>query len=201
MIHSHPDLERLLKPQIDYFCKEFPFEVKFDKFAPYKSELIYEDRSVRVTTLPLKHRVPSSGFLFEEKEKERHIIRPMIDAYEIPVRAIKDIKAGADWVTPEGELVKNERLTAPATPSVRYAYMSDTAYQEKLVPLIAGVDCLYHEATFLDEDRVRIKQTLHSSAKQSAEMAKRAEVKRLIIGHYSARYRDTNVFLKEAKSV
>ena len=154
-IHAHPDLERLMAPQLEFFCKDFPFKVHFENFSPYRSQVIYDDRSVKVTTIPLKHRVASSGFLFEEKPTERHIIRSMIDAYEIPIRAIKQIKAGADWVTPEGEVVPNSRLTSEATPPKRFAYISDTAYLEKIVPMIEGVDCLYHEATFLEEDSVR----------------------------------------------
>ena len=98
-IHSHPDLEGLLAPQVKYFCSEFPFDVKFEPFTPYKSEVIYDDRSVKVTTLPLKHRVPSSGFLFEEKPTERHLVKKMLDAYEVPMVQYRAIKAGADFVT------------------------------------------------------------------------------------------------------
>ena len=201
VIHAHPELQRLMQPQLDFFCKDYPFNVLFESFSPYRSQVIYDDRSVTVTTVPLKHRVASSGFLFEEKPTERHIVRTMIDAYDIPIRAIKDIKAGADWITPEGEIVPNVRLTTDATPPKRFAYISDTAYLEKIVPIIEGVDCLYHEATFLDEDSVRIKATLHSSAKQAATIALKAHVGKLIIGHFSARYKDTTPFLKEAKSV
>ena len=104
-IHSHPDLESLLAPQVKYFCSEFPFEVKFEPFSPYKSEVIYDDKSVKITTLPLKHRVPSSGFLFEEKPTERHLVKMMLDAYEVPMFQYRAIKAGAVFVTPDG---KNE---------------------------------------------------------------------------------------------
>ena len=200
-IHSHPDLEGLLAPQVKYFCSEFPFEVKFEPFTPYKSEVIYDDRSVKITTLPLKHRVPSSGFLFEEKPTERHLVKKMLDAYEVPMVQYRAIKAGADFVTPEGEVVPNHRLTTDPTPPKRFAYMSDTAYIEKHLELIHGVDCLYHESTFLAEDAARIKATLHSSAAQAATLAKKAEAKQLIIGHYSARYDDKGLFLDEARAI
>jgi ribonuclease Z len=111
------------------------------------------------------------------------------------------IKNGADYVTPEGEVVPNHRLTTDPTPPKRFAYMSDTAYTEKHLDLIHGVDCLYHESTFLKDDIARIKATLHSSAEQAAMLAKKAEVKQLIIGHYSARYTDRQVFLDEARTV
>lgn len=200
-IHAQPELESLLRPQIDYFCSEFPFQVIFHPFSPYKSAVVYEDRSVKVTTIPLKHRVPSVGFVFEEKPLDRHLIRPMIDAYNIPVRFLKDIKAGADYVTPEGELVSNDRLTTAPTASRKFAYCSDTAYSEKIVSLIQGVDCLYHEATFLKDDQVRAKQTYHSTAEQAATIANMAGVGKLIIGHFSARYRSVAPFLKESQTV
>jgi len=197
-IHAQPDLELLLRPQIDYFCGEFPFQVNFHPFSPYQNAVIYDDRSVTVSTIPLKHRAPSVGFLFEEKPLERHLIRQMVEAYDIPIRFLKDIKNGADYTTPDGEIVTNERLTTPPTLPRKFAYCSDTAYSEKIVPLIQGVDCLYHETTFLNEDIVRAKQTLHSTATQAATLAKMAEVGKLIIGHYSARYHDISPFVEEA---
>ena len=200
-IHAQPDLEPLLRPQIDYFCGEFPFQVIFHPFSPYQNAVIYDDRSVTVSTIPLKHRAPSVGFLFEEKPLERHLIRQMVEAYDIPIRFLKDIKNGADYITPDGETVTNERLTTPPTLPRKFAYCSDTAYSEKIVPLIQGVDCLYHETTFLNEDIVRAKQTLHSTATQAATLAKMAEVGKLIIGHYSARYRDISPFVEEARAI
>jgi ribonuclease Z len=200
-IHSHPDLEKLLSPMVNYFCSEFHFKINFNSFSPYKSEIIYEDKSLTVTTIPLKHRVPTCGFLFAEKQGERHIKREMAEAYEIPISFMKELKAGADFVTADGEIVPNKRLTSDPTPPKRYAYCSDTAYTEKLLPIIEGVDCLYHESTFLAEDSVRIKETLHSSAAQAATIAAKANVKQLILGHYSARYDNREPFLKEAKTI
>ena len=127
--------------------------------------------------------------------------KKMLDAYEVPMIQYRAIKAGADFVTPDGEVVPNHRLTTDPTPPKRFAYMSDTAYTEKHLDLIYGVDCLYHESTFLTEDAARIKATLHSSAAQAATLAKKAEVKQLIIGHYSARYDDRRVFLDEARAI
>lgn len=198
-IHANPDLEKLLKPILDYSCSDFPFKVYFEPYSPYKSAVIYEDRVIKITTIPLKHRVPTCGFLFEEKNKQRHINRAVIDAYEVPVEALKNIKNGADFITKQGEVILNNRLTTPSSPSVRYAYISDTAYYEKIIPYIEGVDCLYHESTFLDEDVSRIKFTLHSSAKQAALIAKKANVKKLLIGHYSARYNSIVPLLNEAR--
>ncbi len=201
VIHSHPDLERLLKSHIDFFLSDFPFKVVFAPFSTNKPEVIYEDRSLTVTTIPLKHKIPTCGFLFREKPTERHLIRAMLDAYEVPIACYKDIKAGADYITPDGEVVANKRLTTDPTPSVSYAYMSDTVYSEKYLDLVRGVDCLYHETTFLSQDKVRMMQTMHSSAEQAATFARKAGVGQLIIGHYSARYNNNHEFLKEAKQV
>jgi ribonuclease Z len=156
---------------------------------------------VQVFSIPLKHRVPCCGFLFEEKPRDRHIVREMIDFYQIPTWRIPKIKQGEDFETEEGELVPNALLTIAPEPPKRFAYCSDTAYSEKIVPIIQGVDCLYHEATFMEDELLRSKQTQHSTARQAAEIAKKANVKKLVIGHYSARYIHQNELLKEATDV
>lgn len=200
-IHAHPDLERLLKPFIGYFCSDVPFKILFHPVNPSKHALVYEDRSLSVWSIPLKHRVPTCGYLFEEKPKERHIIREMTDFYRVPVAWMRRIKQGEDYVTEEGERVPNQRLTTAADPPKRFAYCSDTAYNEQMVPLIAGVDCLYHEATFAESELVRAGKTLHCTARQTAEIARLAGVKKLILGHYSARYPDHQMIYEEAKAV
>lgn len=201
VIHSHPDLEKLLQPLIDYYCADAGYKVLFEPFNPRQHELLYEDRSLKVFSIPLKHRVPTAGFLFAEKERERHIIREMIDFYRIPVKDIAKIKQGADFVRDDGERVPNERLTTAPTPAAKYAYCSDTAYNEKMLPIIEGVDVLYHEATFMQSEIVRAKETAHSSALQAAQIAKSAGAKKLIIGHFSARYDHLEGLLAEARSV
>ncbi len=200
-IHAHPDLEKLLRPQIDYFCQGTLFQVFFQPFNPSRYELLYEDRSVKVYSIPLKHKVPTCGFLFSEKEKDNHIKKEMIDFYQIPVKEIPGIKKGADFVTAEGELIPNHRLTTPPAPPKKYAYCSDTAYAEKIIPMIENVDCLFHEATFLQEHLSRAKETMHSTAIQAATIAQKANVKQLILGHYSARYENVSGLLAEAKTV
>lgn len=200
-IHAAVELEHLLQPQLDFFCDELPFKVIFHAFDPRKNELIFEDKSVRVYSIPLKHRVPSAGFLFEEKPRDRHIIREMIDFYNIPLWRIPKIKLGEDFVTAEGEIVANDVLTtAPVSPK-RFAYCSDTAYSEKIVPIIKGVDLLYHEATFMNDEAKRAKSTMHSTAEQAATIARLADVKQLVIGHYSARYASKKGLLAEATAV
>ncbi|MCD7971889.1 MAG: ribonuclease Z [Candidatus Azobacteroides sp.] len=201
VIHAYGEMEELLRPVMNKFCRDMHFKVIINPLSPWKNEMIYEDRTVKVSTIPLKHGIPTCGFLFEEKQKPAHIIREMIDFYNIPVKEISQIKEGADFITEEGEVVPNSRLTTPAKDRIKYAYCSDTAYSEKIVPIIEGVDLLFHEATFMQADLARAKQTFHSSAMQAAEIAKQACVKKLMIGHYSARYYDIKPLLEEARNI
>jgi len=200
-IHAQPDAEKLFRPILNYFCKDLPYQVFFHAFNPSENELIFEDRTLKVSTVPLNHRSPCAGFLFEEKPKSPHIIREMIDFYQIPVSRIPAIKAGADFVTPEGAIIANRIFTRPAEPPRRYAYCSDTTYHEKIIPIIEGVDLLYHEATFSHKDIVRAKETYHSSARQAALIARAAHVKKLVIAHFSARITDETILLDEAREV
>ena len=163
--------------------------------------LIYEDRSMTVTTIPLQHRIPCCGFLFAEKPRPNHIIREMIDFYQVPVYELNRIKNGADFVTPEGEVIANDRLTRPSEPVRKYAYCSDTIYRKEIARQIAGVDLLFHEATFAQIDLARAKETFHTTASQAARLALDAGVKQLVIGHFSARYENEQVLLEEAATV
>lgn len=203
-IHAHPDLEALLKPVLDYCCKGMDYKVIFDPLPDevYRQPcLIYEDRSLTVHTIPLRHRMPSCGFLFREKPMLPHIRRDMIDFLQIPSTRIPAIKAGEGWTTEEGDFYPNERLVTPADPPRAYAYCSDTCQLLQNAEQLRGVDLLYHEATFAEERVVRAEQTHHSTARQAAEMAKAAGAKQLLIGHYSKRYTDSTVLLNEARAV
>lgn len=200
-IHAHPDLETLLTPQLNYFCKGLPYKVIFHAIDPKKEELIYEDRSITVHTIPLRHRISCCGFLFAEKQRPNHIIREMIDFHQIPVYELNRIKNGADYISPEGKVIPNNILTTPAEPPRRYAYCSDTIYKENIIPQIHGVDLLFHEATFADSELARAKETFHTTARQAAEIARQAEVGRLMLGHFSARYEDETILLKEATEI
>lgn len=201
VVHGPKDLKKYLEPVLAVFCKELPFRVRINEVNPAGNELVWEDRSVRVYSIPLKHRLPTAGYLFEEKPKEPHIIKEMTDFYQVPVKFLPRIKRGEDFITPEGEVIPYTRLTRPAAPPKRYAYCSDTTYYEKIIPIVEGVDLLYHEATFGEVDAARAKETFHSTARQAAEIARRAAVKKLLIGHYSARYEDVRFLLEEAREV
>lgn len=201
VIHAPKEIENYMRPVLDTFCKGMPYAVRFNHVDTTSHSLIMEDRSLSVYSIPLKHRIPTCGFLFVEKPKDAHIIREMIDFYQVPVRCLKDIKQGKDFITPEGEVIPAARLTRPSAPPKRYAYCSDTAYHPAVIPIIEGADLLYHEATFMESDKARAKETFHSTARQAAEIAYKAGVKRLVIGHYSARYEELSGLHKEASDV
>ena len=200
-IYAHEDLERLLTPHLEFFCKGMTYDVIFHSIDPTKEAIIYDDRSVSISTIPLKHRIPTCGFLFQEKKTPNHIIRDMVDFYQIPVFELNRIKNGEDYITPEGVVVPNNRLTTPSAPARSYAYCSDTAYQRSIIPQIKGVDLLFHESTFAQSDAARAKETFHTTASQAAEIARDAEAKQLVIGHFSARYEDESILLKEAQAI
>lgn len=200
-IHSPKGLETLLTPMLDFFNRQMTYKVLFHEFDTKEPMQIYEDRSLTVTTIPLRHRMPCCGFLFAEKRCPNHIIREMVDFYQVPVYELNRIKNGADYVTSEGKTVSNNLLTRPSAPSRSYAYCSDTIYLPSIVEQIKGVDLLFHEATFANEDAPRAKETFHTTAAQAAEIARKAEVKKLLIGHFSARYEDENILLQEASAI
>lgn len=200
-IHGPREISTYLQPILDQFAANLPYKVCFHEINPYKHELVLEDKSLKVYSIPLLHRIPCCGYLFEEKQKEAHIIREMTDFYNVPVSQMKNIKQGADFVTADGTVIPNNRLTKPAAASKKYAYCSDTSFNPGMIPLIKGIDLLYHEATFCEEDIARSRDTNHSTARQAAEIAKRSEVKKLLIGHFSARYNDIAPLLKEAQEV
>lgn len=201
VVHGPKEVETYLRPVMDLFCRGLEFKVRFNPIDTTRHALVMEDRSLSVYSIPLKHRIPTCGYLFAEKPKEAHIIREMTDFYQVPVRCMKDIKQGQDYVTPEGEIIPNSRLTRPSEPPKRYAFCSDTAYSPSIIPIIEGVDLLYHEATFAESDVARARETFHSTARQAADIARKANVGRLVIGHYSARYDDLSVLRQEAEAV
>ena len=200
-IHSPKGLEELLTPMLNFFCHTLAYKVIFHEFDTRQTSVVYEDRSMTVTTIPLQHRIPCCGFLFAEKARPNHIIRDMVDFYKVPVYELNRIKNGSDYVTPEGEVIANTRLTRPSDPPRKYAYCSDTIFRPEIVKQLSGVDLLFHEATFAESELARAKVTYHTTAAQAARIALEAGVRQLVIGHFSARYEDESILLKEASAV
>ena len=199
-IYADPNLEEVMKLQIDFFCKGMNYPLFFHSIDATRQEVIYEDNTITVESIPLKHRMPCCGFLFSEKPKKRHLIGDVVNFYNIPAYMRQAIKDGADYITPDGETIPNNRLTKEADRSRSYAYCSDTAPCNNSLQL-KDVDLLYHEATFADSEKERAAQTFHSTARQAAKAASDAGAKRLLIGHYSSRYDTPEILLKEAQEI
>lgn len=199
-IYAHQDLQRVLQPLLDYFMHKAMFAIEYHPYDPSKHELIYEDKSLEIYTIPLKHRTPTAGFLLKEKPNEYNIKKEMIEAYNLGIKDILKIKQGEDFTDEEGNIIPNARLAIPPKPQRSYAYITDTAYKPDICPLIENVSTLYHEATFADEETLRISKTLHSTASQAAQIAQQAKAKQLLIGHFSSRYKNVKVVEDAAKS-
>ncbi|RDC62439.1 ribonuclease Z [Adhaeribacter pallidiroseus] len=194
-------LDEILTTQLRYSNTQLSFKLIFHELDTTVHALVYEDKAITVHTLPMQHRVPCCGFLFREKPKLRHLVKDKLPAFLTPPQLIR-LKQGQDIFNENGELlVANLDVTREPNHSRSYAYCSDTKYKEDILPYIQHVDLLYHEATFLDELQHQAAYTLHSTARQAATLALKAEVKRLLIGHFSVRYRDLNPLLEEAQVV
>ena len=200
-IYAPKDYEPLFKQQVEFFMQTMEYEMEMIPIDTEKQQVIYEDHSLTVETVPLQHRVPCCGFIFREKPTLPHIRRDMIDYYGIPVSQINNIKNGADWTNEDGDVIPNARLVQPADSPRSYAYCSDTRFMPALKEQLKGVTVLYHESTYTSEQEDRAKIYYHSTARQAATIAAGAGVGTLLLGHYSARYNDEQVLLEEAKAV
>ncbi|WP_315548516.1 ribonuclease Z [Prevotella koreensis] len=200
-VYSPKELEEMLMSQLKFFCTHLSFDVVFHAVDTSEQSVVYEDNSLTVETIPLEHRVPCCGYLFREKPTLPHIRRDMIDYLGIPVSQINNIKLGADWVCEDGTVVSNSRLVSPPDSVRSYAYCSDTRYMPTLYERLKNVDLLYHESTYGDDNMQMAETYYHSTARQAACVARDAGVKRLLLGHYSSRYDNEEVLLKQAQEV
>ena len=200
-IYAPKDYEPLFRQQVEFFMQTMEYEMEMIPVDTEKQQVIYEDHSLTVETVPLQHRVPCCGFIFREKPTLPHICRDMIDYYGIPVSQINNIKNGADWTNEDGDVIPNARLVQPADSPRSYAYCSDTRFVPGLKEKVKGVTVLYHESTYTSDQEDRAKIYYHSTARQAATIAAGAGVGTLLLGHYSARYNDEQVLLQEAKAV
>jgi len=202
-IFAHVDMRGMIDDYINRFGKGITFNINVYPIRHRKREIIYEDDKVSVLSFPLKHSIPVNGFVFREKKKLLNIIKDKIREYNIPLSSVHKIKNGDDFILNDGRVIPNNELTNPPYIQRSYAFCTDTAYYERMVQDIKGVDCLYHEATFTKNDLDRAKRTFHSTSVQAAEIAKKAEVKKLLIGHFSARYKNDGIekLLNEARNI
>lgn len=177
------------------------YKLFFHELTSTSSELIFEDDRVEVYTIPLDHRIYTNGFLFKEKEGERKLDMNAVLNADVDVAYYRKLKQGFDVEDNNGNLVENQSVTKPPNKPKSYAFCSDTAYNEAMLPIIKDVDVLYHESTFLEKNEKLAAPTKHSTAKQAASIAKQANAETLILGHYSTRYDDLNLFKEEASEI
>ena len=199
-IHIFEEGAELFDQQLKFFCRDIPFEIKFNVIKPQRAT-IFESHAITIETIPLFHRVPCVGFLFKEKPKLRHLKGDMVKFYNIPIKELQGIKEGNDFRTPDGVIVPNARLTTDADKVMSYAYCSDTAFNPKVAEMVAGVDTIYHEATYTNEFAHLASGRGHSTAQEAARIAQMAGASRLILGHFSKRYRDESPLINEATEI
>jgi ribonuclease Z len=191
----------MLKSHLSDFDINLSFEIDFKPLSGKDPVRILDDKYLTVTSFPLQHRIPAFGFLFREKSAERNIIKECVDKYEIPTVRIPAIKKGEDFITRDGTVIKNEDITYPPREPLSYAYCSDTKYFKRLAGFVRNVNLLYHEATFdMTKDELA-KTTGHSTTIDAAKTALEAGAGNLIIGHFSARYKDISVLVDEARTI
>ncbi|MCD6543060.1 MAG: ribonuclease Z [Flavobacteriaceae bacterium] len=201
-IYGPKGIKEIIKLQLKLTKSWIEYPLHFHELTSKKSELIFEDKKVEVFTIPLRHRIYTNGFLFKEKPKERSLNIKQIKKYpEIEICDYQNLKNGKDFVAENGEIILNDTLTSDPPPILQYAFCSDTAYFEDIIHLVKNCDLLYHESTFLEDKKDLAKITKHTTAKQAAQIADKAKVKKLLLGHYSNRYKNENLFLEEAKPI
>jgi ribonuclease Z len=200
-LFAQPELMDILELQLRLSGTVLRFNLIFHPIRHFGSQVIYEDEWIRVKTLIMNHCIPCTGFLFIEQSSRPRLNTEMLEKYQVPVTYYSRIRDGNDFVMATGEIIPATVFHLPPRPPAIYAFCSDTLYSESLLPEISHASLLYHEATFMDELLHRAESTYHSTARQAAMLASRASVKKLLIGHFSSRYRDLEPLLQEARSV
>lgn len=200
-IYGPKGIKEIIKLQLRLSNSWPTYKLTFHELTSTESEIIFEDNKVIVKTIPLKHRVYTNGFLFQEKVGERKLDINAVQEYEIDKCYFQNIKNGKDITLDDGRIIPNEKLSFDALPPKSYAFCSDTIFDESIVPLIQDVDVLYHESTFLDSEEHLSGKTMHSTAKQAALIALKADAKQLVLGHYSTRYPSIELFKEEAQTI
>jgi ribonuclease Z len=200
-LYAHPDLKEMIDLHMKISQTRLTFSIVFHPLSYDASKVIFENKYITVSTVVLKHRIPCCGFVFKEKEKQYPLDTQSAKALNVPMYAFNALKRGEDVKLEDGRTIAFKEVTFHRPKSYSYAYCSDTAYLEKIIESIKGVDVLFHESTFTEELNDRAKETHHSTARQAATIAQKAEVGKLVLGHFSVRYKSTENFLAEASAV
>lgn len=199
-LYAPSGLKEIIETHFRYSKTNLLFDLQIHEVNGETAAAIFENDDLIVSTIPMNHRIPCCGYLFREKKHARKILPEKLAEYRIPPSEIAAIKRGNDFIA-DGTVIPNAHLTSDPDPSLTYAFCSDTLYHEAIIEQIRGADLLYHEATFMNEAAERAAQTFHSTTLQAATMAKKSNARRLIIGHFSAKYAELEKMLEEARSV
>lgn len=200
-LYSHKGLDEIILLHLKYANSALSFKIIFHQMKPNETEVLFEDEKIIISSIPLVHKIACSGFLFKEKQKPRKINKETLPE-NLTFQEIIELKSGKDILDENGTVrYTNKSLTHDPKRSRSYAYCSDTAYQEDLLKYVEHIDMLYHEATFMNEDGEKATETRHTTAEQAARLAKKGNVGKLLIGHFSARYKDLTPLLEEAKNI
>lgn len=193
------ELRQYLDQYISLFGRDMEFDIHFFPVGHRGKTLVFEDRAIEVFSIPLKHRIPTTGFLFVEKAPGLNMDKDALERYRPGIEQIARIKEGEDLILPDGRVIPNSELTLPPYRRRSYAYISDTAFTEKAASLTGRVDLLYHEATFASKDNELAQLTHHSTAVDAARFARISGARKLLLGHFSSRYKDPQVLQDEAR--
>ena len=200
-IHAHAELKEIIDLQLLASNTELNYPLFFHPIPDIDEGILFEDDNIKVSNIILDHSIKCSGFIFTEKRSKRKIVKSEVEKFHVPYDKMKSLKNGADWINGKGEVIPNEKLTIKNSKPHTYAFCSDTRYDAELASKIKKVDLLYHETTFKKDLEERAYQTGHSTTLQAASIARKAEVKNLLIGHYSQRYKDFEELSEESKEI
>lgn len=200
-VYGPKGIKEIILLQLRYANSYTGYGLYFHELDSKESEVVYESDKIIVKTIPLRHRVYTNGYHFQEKPRERKLNSDAVREYQIDTCYFQNIKNGKDVTLDDGTIVPNEKLSFDPLPPQSFAFCSDTIFDESIVPHIENVEVLYHESTFLESEAHLSEKTMHSTAKQAATIALKANVKNLILGHYSTRYEHISVFQQEAQTI
>ncbi|MBD0332499.1 MAG: ribonuclease Z [Chitinophagaceae bacterium] len=198
-VYGPEPLQQIIEMQLKVAETHLPYPLHFHTFT--ENTVLVDDDKIRIKCFKTNHRIQCFGFSFEEKMSKRKLLIDRVRRYDIPVSFYSSLQLGLDYITPKGDLIKNDEVTAAPEKGKRYAFCADTKYDESIIEHIYGADMIYHETTYLDNLREQAEQRFHCTSKQAALIAKKAMVNKLLIGHFSSKYNSLDSFADEAKEI
>lgn len=200
-LYAPPELKTIIELQLTCAATQLSFELKFVPLYPHHTGILIVEKNLQISYFNTKHRIPCFGFSFCERKIKRRIIPEQANRYQIPTYFYGALQEGKDYIGKDGTVVRNEWVTQEPSPGRCYIYCADTIYDEGLIPIIRGANLVYHETTYLQDQPERAGSRFHCTSVQAATLAKKAGVKKLLIGHFSSKYKDLSPFLEECRPI